>query len=189
MKFLSSGKQLPSSVLCVRAKSLSHVWLCNPMDYRPPDSYPWNSPGKIAGVGCHHLLQGIFLIQGFNACLLQLLPWGQILYHWATAEALRCFTLLQLKLVKKKGTLCPYPEAIYEALNPTGELLAIQWSFWRCGVKKFLQLLQPICSKQLPLSVSSWRLVFYPLLLQIPMTSTEAQGTGKVAFSSSMWLI
>ena len=27
---------------------------------------PWNSPGKNTGVGCHFLLQGIFLIQGSN---------------------------------------------------------------------------------------------------------------------------
>ena len=28
------------------------------------------SPGKNIGVGCHSLLQGIFLTQGFNLCLL-----------------------------------------------------------------------------------------------------------------------
>ena len=28
--------------------------------------YPWNSPGKNTGVGCHFLLQGIFLTQGLN---------------------------------------------------------------------------------------------------------------------------
>ena len=27
---------------------------------------PWNSPGKITGVGSHSLLQGIFLTQGLN---------------------------------------------------------------------------------------------------------------------------
>ena len=27
---------------------------------------PWNSPGKNTGVGCHFLLQGIFLSQGSN---------------------------------------------------------------------------------------------------------------------------
>ena len=27
---------------------------------------PWDSPGKKTGVGCHALLQGIFLIQGLN---------------------------------------------------------------------------------------------------------------------------
>ena len=30
----------------------------------------WNSPGKNTGVGCHALLQGIFLPQGSNPCLL-----------------------------------------------------------------------------------------------------------------------
>ena len=39
---------------------------------------PWNSPGKCIGVGCHSLLQGIFLTQGLNACFLHCM---QILYH------------------------------------------------------------------------------------------------------------
>ena len=30
----------------------------------------WNSPGKSTGVGSHFLLQGIFLTQGWNPCLL-----------------------------------------------------------------------------------------------------------------------
>ena len=32
--------------------------------------YPWNSPGKNTEVGCHALLQGIFLTQGSNRYLL-----------------------------------------------------------------------------------------------------------------------
>ena len=32
----------------------------------------WDSPGKSNGVGCHALLQGIFLAQGSNPCLLLL---------------------------------------------------------------------------------------------------------------------
>ena len=39
---------------------------------------PWNSPGKHTGVGCHALLQGIFLIQELN---LGVLFCRQILYH------------------------------------------------------------------------------------------------------------
>ena len=39
---------------------------------------PWKSPGKNTGVGCHSLLQGIFLTQGLNAGLLHC---KQILYH------------------------------------------------------------------------------------------------------------
>ena len=31
---------------------------------------PRNFPGKNTGVGCHFLLQGIFLTQGLNLCLL-----------------------------------------------------------------------------------------------------------------------
>ena len=30
----------------------------------------WDSPGKNTGVGCHALLEGIFLTQGLNPCLL-----------------------------------------------------------------------------------------------------------------------
>ena len=31
---------------------------------------PWDSPGKNTGVGCHFIIQGIFLTQGSNLCLL-----------------------------------------------------------------------------------------------------------------------
>ena len=31
---------------------------------------PWDSPGKNTGVGCHFLLQEIFLTQGSNLSLL-----------------------------------------------------------------------------------------------------------------------
>ena len=36
---------------------------------------PWNSPGRNTGVGCHALLQGIFLPQGLNPHLLCCLHW------------------------------------------------------------------------------------------------------------------
>ena len=36
---------------------------------------PWDFPGKNTGVGCHFLLQGIFLTQGSNLSLLHLLHW------------------------------------------------------------------------------------------------------------------
>ena len=61
----------------VPAKSLQlHPTLCNLMDHRPPKLLcPWDSPGKNTGVGCHGLLQGIFLTQGLNLHLLCLLHW------------------------------------------------------------------------------------------------------------------
>ena len=53
---------------------------------------PWNSPGKNTGVGCHAVLQGIFLTQGSN---LSRLHRRQILYGWATRKALYPYRLLQ----------------------------------------------------------------------------------------------
>jgi len=63
--------------VCVCAKSLQVcLTLFNHMDCGYPGSSPWSSPGKNTGVGCHALLQGIFLTQS--------LPWflhcRQILY-------------------------------------------------------------------------------------------------------------
>ena len=49
--------------------------LCNIMDCIPWCSCPWNFPDKNIGVGCHALLQWIFLTQGSNPCLLCLLHW------------------------------------------------------------------------------------------------------------------
>ena len=45
---------------------------------------PWGTPGKNTGVGFHFLLQGIFLTQGLNPCLLHC---RRILYHYTTREA------------------------------------------------------------------------------------------------------
>ena len=50
--------------------------LCDPIDCSlPGSSVHEDSPGKNISVGCHALLQGIFLTQGSN--------WGlpQIVYH------------------------------------------------------------------------------------------------------------
>ena len=53
---------------CMHAQSLSCVWLfCDPMARL---LCRWDLPGKNTGVGCHFLLQGIFLTQGSNLCLL-----------------------------------------------------------------------------------------------------------------------
>ena len=52
---------------------------------------PWDSPGKNTGVGCHFLLQGIFLTQGSK---LGLLHCRQILYHMSIREALYLMALI-----------------------------------------------------------------------------------------------
>ena len=53
----------------------------------PLDS-PWEFSGKTTGMGCHFLLQWIFLTQGLNPGLLLLLHCRWILYHRAIEEAL-----------------------------------------------------------------------------------------------------
>ena len=61
------------------------------------DPIDWSLPGssvhgilqaRILGVGCHSLIQGIFPIQGSDPCILHC---RQILYFWATREALIYF--------------------------------------------------------------------------------------------------
>ena len=58
-------------LLCIVAQSCPT--LCSPMDCNlPGSSVHGDSPGKNTNVGCHCLLQGIFLTQGLN---LHLLHW------------------------------------------------------------------------------------------------------------------
>ena len=64
--------------MCVHAKWLQ---LCpnslQPHGLQPARLLcPWDSPGKNTGVGCHAILQGIFLTQGSRLCLPQLLHCG-----------------------------------------------------------------------------------------------------------------
>ena len=59
----------------MHAKSLQS---CSTLCDSPRLLCPWNSPGKNTGVGCHALLQGIFLTQGLNPGFLHC---RQILYH------------------------------------------------------------------------------------------------------------
>ena len=69
--FCKSENQTLVIVRCV----LSHVWLLVTPWTVAHQAHLWNFPGKNAGVGCHALLQGIFLTQGLNPGLLCLLHW------------------------------------------------------------------------------------------------------------------
>ena len=71
---------LCSCCCCLVTKSCPT--LLQPLGLQPATLLcPWDFPGKNAGLGCHFLLQGIFLTQGWNPHLL-LGRW--ILYHGAT---------------------------------------------------------------------------------------------------------
>ena len=58
-------------ILCVCLVVQLCLTLCDPMG----SSVHGDSPGKNTGVGCHFLLQGIFLAQGPNPSLLYLMHW------------------------------------------------------------------------------------------------------------------
>ena len=54
----------------VKVKSLSRVQTLQPCGLKPTRLFhPWDFPGKNTGVGCHFLLQEIFLTQGLNSGL------------------------------------------------------------------------------------------------------------------------
>ena len=65
------------NVYSTMARVLSHSVISDSLwpHWLQPSSLlcPWNFPGKNAGVGCHFLLQGIFLTQGSNPYLLRFL--------------------------------------------------------------------------------------------------------------------
>ena len=65
-KSISSYCVISEEVLCAKSLQL-YPTLCNPVNCSPPGSFvQWHAPGKNTGVGCHGLLQGIFLTQGSN---------------------------------------------------------------------------------------------------------------------------
>ena len=75
----------------------SYLTLCDPHRLLPARLLcPWNSPGKNIELGCHSLLQGIFLIQGLN---LGLLHCRWILY-WLSHQGNPCdFSYYSWKIV------------------------------------------------------------------------------------------
>ena len=78
-KFVCKG-QCGSSVcmcMCVCTLAQSCLILCSPMDCSPPAPLSMGFPRQEywSGVGCHFLLQRIFLTQESNPCLLSLLHW------------------------------------------------------------------------------------------------------------------
>ena len=126
------GSEVKGLSVC---EPLSHVWLCEPMD-------PWTvvhqaplslgPPSKNTGVGCLSLLQGIFLTQGSNPGLPHC---GQILYHWATREALKILdpglrtdpeTSQLLNISHLKG-VCIQPKTVSKKVLPRNSL-AVLWS-------------------------------------------------------------
>ena len=60
------------------------------MDCSPPGSSVHGISGKNTGVGCHALLQGIFLTKGLNLGLLHCRQTFYHLKHWESLKILSC---------------------------------------------------------------------------------------------------
>ena len=75
---------------------------------------PWNLPDKNAGVGCHFLLQGSFLTQGLNLCLLHRQPASLPLSHLQSPSSyhtiLIFFMTSKLALVFHFNSYLPRPK-------------------------------------------------------------------------------
>ena len=112
---------------CVCAESLqSCLTLCDSMVYSPARLLcPWDSPGKNTRVGCHALLQGIFLTQGsshisYVSCTGS---WG--LDHWATWKALK---ILQSLLIMGNRRCSKKIKLIHRVLVLENELFSLLFS-------------------------------------------------------------
>ena len=80
---------------------------------------PWNSPGNNTGVGCHPLLQGIFLTQGSNPGLLH---WRQVQFKKKKNLSKRSNTWIQVKTLAKpkhffKGALIQHFFVVIQLLS------------------------------------------------------------------------
>ena len=84
---------------CICSHSVVSNSLMSPWTVPASLLCPWDFPGKNTGVGCHFLLQGIFLTQGLNLHLLCLLSCRWILYHWAPWVPMLLYFLLKYRFL------------------------------------------------------------------------------------------
>ena len=78
-KGMKKGRRKDNLLVCLKGRDFEFLSQCRYVACIHPVRLfcPWDSPGKNTGVGCHALLQGIFLTQGSNPGL----HCRQILYH------------------------------------------------------------------------------------------------------------
>ena len=125
---------------------------------------PWNSPGKNTVVGCHSLLQGIFLIQGSPALQADSLPseppsvsanheelsvprappWGRLVPgSWLKTGRLsgsrKSLSLAQcctLRAASEKAQMQPWPagKQLWKVMSGTWCGIQTPWSTW-CGLQ------------------------------------------------------
>ena len=80
---------------------------------------PWTFPGKNTRVGCHFLLQGTFLTQGSNLCLLGLLHWqaDSLPLHHLRAHSCTSWLLIKSNYLIKFNSILENPDHIQILLS------------------------------------------------------------------------
>ena len=100
--YYGAGTWWPSVHVLGQSFSFSHVWILWLHGLYPASLLcPWDFPDKNTGMGCHFLLQGIFLSQGSNPGLLHC---RQILYWLSHQEAQNAYVLCLV--IQSYPTLC-----------------------------------------------------------------------------------
>ena len=99
---------------------------------------PQNPPGNNTGVGSHSLLQGIFLTQGSNPCLLLFLHCKWILYHWATWQVLETHILTNTAM-QQFSNFCDHQTHASVELDSEKRQIRT-WSAFRCLIQKEIKL-------------------------------------------------
>ena len=102
--------------LSVTPWTVAHQFLC-----------PWDSPGQNIGVGCHAVLQGIFLTQGSNSVLLHC---RLTLYHSGKPPNFYIFKCSQ-EVEERISSVSPKVKMIGEAiLLNDRQLLGVSFFFF-----------------------------------------------------------
>jgi len=141
--------------------------LCNPMDCSLVGK---NSPGKNTGVGCHFLLQGIFLTQGLN---LGLPHWRQTLYPLSHHKVRQIDTMHHLMChnMKNRASFCGIPSRDKQpkSLQNRASLEAQRIKNWpamrRPGINPWVRK-------------NSWRRAWQPTLVFLPGESPWTEEPG-----------
>ena len=150
--------------VCVHAKLLQLCpTLCKPTDYSlPGSSVHGNPPDKNTGVGCHALLQGVFLTQILNLRLLYLLHWqaGSLPLVppgkpvWITLKGHVCCRRIDMLHAweDRFGYLMPSsPRSPVQICSPPPLLTtfwALWYALWTTGIQIPLAVPFVLCHKQ-----------------------------------------
>ena len=140
------------SYVCTKSRQWC-LTLCNAMNCSLPGSSVHGIlQARILGVTCHFLLQGIFLIQGSNPCLLHFLRWqvdSLLLTPWGSPESFIQVIIYMITHDCMLGT------------PAMSSLCAFGWILLQCSSLSTAIVYLPLCT----INSQRWDTVFFLSLL------------------------